>query len=73
MSVVLVAGWELCVGAARARLGERESSESVAAGPGGEGDNVPCEFVPTLGGSGGDAITHGPGDSVRVRTAPGIH
>ncbi|KAH8982127.1 hypothetical protein EDB86DRAFT_381368 [Lactarius hatsudake] len=40
----------------------------------------PTELVPTLGGSGGGAITHvmhnlretvGPGDTVRARTAPG--
>ncbi|KAH9016186.1 hypothetical protein EDB85DRAFT_2280043 [Lactarius pseudohatsudake] len=57
MSVpLLVAGCEISIW--RTRLGEGESSESVAAGPGGEGDNVPCEFVPMLGGSGGGAITH---------------
>ncbi|KAH9012703.1 hypothetical protein EDB84DRAFT_1444570 [Lactarius hengduanensis] len=90
MSVPLVAGCDIFIW--RARLGEGESSERVAAGPGGEGDNVPrsffahahspgvltaprTEFVPTLGGSGGDAITHvmhhlrervGPGDSTNL-------
>ncbi|KAH9012706.1 hypothetical protein EDB84DRAFT_1444573 [Lactarius hengduanensis] len=70
MPVPLVAGCDISIW--RARLGEGESSECVAAGPGGVGDNVPCEFVPTLGGSGGGAITHvmhylrkrvGPGDT----------
>ncbi|KAH9040812.1 hypothetical protein EDB84DRAFT_1436685 [Lactarius hengduanensis] len=63
----LVAGCEISIW--RARLGEGESSESVAAGPCGEGDNVPCEFVPTLGGSGGGAMTHVI-HYLRERTAP---
>ncbi|KAH8979316.1 hypothetical protein EDB86DRAFT_2835971 [Lactarius hatsudake] len=94
MSVPLFAGCDISIW--RARLGEGESNECVVAGPGGVGDNVPCdasltgtdiltahfspevltapptEFVPTLGGSGGGAMTHamhylrqrvGPGDS----------